>query len=439
MPAADPRRDPPSTRSGEPHSPAAAGAAAVAGAGGRPSFAEIARQWGRIGCVGFGGPPAHLALLRKLCVERHAWLTDEQFGRGMAATNLLPGPASTQLAIYCAWRLRGWKGAILGGLCFVLPGLVMILALSALFLSGSPPSWVRGAGMGAGAAVAAVAVRAGLDLGAPLYRRAALRRRPRALGPTLANALTGGVGAALAAPALLAVLLACGAIELGRQALAGGLAAVGLWGPGVWRGRPPGALAAAGRVLLPSPLLSAAADPGGAGALAWTALKVGGLAFGGGFVIVPLLQSDAVGTYHWMTHGQFLNAVALGQVTPGPVLHTIAAVGYSAGGLAGGLFAAAVAFTPSFAFVLLGAGSFERLLANARVRAFLAGAVPASIGAIFGAAVPLAAALGESWQYVVLAAAALALFVLRLGVVATLILAGGAGVAAALLGAPLPS
>jgi chromate transporter len=227
-------------------------------------------------------------------------------------------------------------------------------------------------------------------------------------------------------------------IELGRQALNGGLAVVSLWGLGAWW-RPRGALAAAGRVLLPSPLLSAGADPGGAGALAWTALKVGGLAFGGGFVIVPLLQSDAVGTYHWMTHGQFLNAVALGQVTPGPVIHTIAAVGYSAGGLPGGLLAAAVAFAPSFVFVLLGAGSFERLLANARVRAFLAGAVPASIGAIFGAAVPLAAALGESWQYVLLAAAALALFVLRLGVVATLILACGAGVAAALLGAPLSS
>jgi len=89
------------------------------------------RQWGWIGCVGFGGAPAHIALLRELCVERRAWLTDEQFERAMAATNLLPGPASTQLAIYCAWRLRGAKGGILGGLCFALPGLVVILALSA--------------------------------------------------------------------------------------------------------------------------------------------------------------------------------------------------------------------------------------------------------------------------------------------------------------------
>src|SRR5262245_12744377 len=114
MPAADPRRDPPFTRSGKPHSQPTARQASFAGAGGGPSYTELARQWGRIGCVGFGGPPAHLALLRELCVERRGWLTDEQFARGLAATNLLPGPASTQLAIYCAWRLRGWKGAMLG-------------------------------------------------------------------------------------------------------------------------------------------------------------------------------------------------------------------------------------------------------------------------------------------------------------------------------------
>ncbi len=170
-----------------------------------------------------------------------------------------------------------------------------------------------------------------------------------------------------------------------------------------------------------SPLFAAAADPGGAGALVWTALKVGALAFGGGFVIVPLMQSDAVSTYHWMSHGQFLNAVALGQVTPGPVTQTVAAVGYSAGGLPGGLLAALVAFAPSFSFILLGAARFERLLVNERVLAFLAGAAPAAAGAIIGAAIPLTAALSESWQYAVLAAAALALLVLRRGIVPTLL------------------
>ena len=119
-------------------------------------------------------------------------------------------------------------------------------------------------------------------------------------------------------------------------------------------------------------------------------------------------------------------------------MQTVAVVGYAAGGLPGALLAAAVAFAPSFSFILLGAARFERLLVNARVRAFLAGAAPSTAGAIVGAAVPLTAALAESWQYAVLAAAALALLALRRGVVGTLLLAACAGVAAALLGAPTP-
>ena len=375
-----------------------------------PALAEIARQWGRIGCVGFGGPPVHVSLLRELCVRERNWLTEEQFERALAATNLLPGPASTQLAIYCAWRLRGGPGAIIGGLGFILPGLAMILALSVLFLGGSPPVWVRGAGMGAGAAVAPIAVSVGLGVALPIWRRAAPSRRPR----VLSYALAGAAGVAFAGPWLVLVLLACGAAELLRERVAGTPLASQL-----------------------TPLLGVLADPGGTGALVWTAFKVGALAFGGGFVIVPLMQSDAVGTYHWMTEGQFLNAVALGQITPGPVTQTVAAVGYAAGGLPSALLAALVAFLPSFSFILLGARRFERLIANERVRAFLAGAAPAAAGAIIGSAVPLAGALSETWEYLVLAAAALVLL-LRRSVVLTLLGAGVAGSLAALAGAPLP-
>ena len=146
-------------------------------------------------------------------------------------------------------------------------------------------------------------------------------------------------------------------------------------------------------------LLPASVAAGGIGALAWTAFKVGALSFGGGFVIIPLMQGDAVHTYHWMTNTQFLNAVALGQVTPGPVVATVAAVGYAAHGLAGGLLAALVAFSPSFSFILLGGGRFEQLRDNERARAFLDGAGPAAIGAILGAAITLATALTQSWQF----------------------------------------
>jgi chromate transporter len=373
-----------------------------------PSLGTIVRDWGRIGCIGFGGPPAHISLFRQLCVERRQWLDEQQFERAIAATNVLPGPGSTQLAIYCAWRLRGTRGAIVGGLSFILPGLVAILALSVLFLAGSPPRWLRGAGMGAGSAVAAVAVGAGLRVALPIWQRATEQRRPR----VTAYAIAGGLAAAIAGPWLVLVLLGCGAAELGWRTLARTVASIQAW-----------------------PLLALAADPGGTGALVWTAFKVGALAFGGGFVIIPLMQSDAVNTYHWMTHAQFLSAVALGQVTPGPVTQTVAAVGYSAAGLPGGLLAALVAFAPSFSFVLFGAARFERLLANVRVNAFLDGAAPAAAGAIIGSAVPLAAALGEPWQYALLALSAVALLVFRRGVVLVLVAAGAIGVCAALLGA----
>lgn len=392
----------------------------------------IAREWGRIGTIGFGGPPVHIALLRQLCVEREHWLGDDQFERALAAVNILPGPASTQLAIYCAWRLRGTPGALLAGVCFIAPGLALIILLSVLFLSSSPPPAVRGAGAGAGAAVAAVAVRAGLEVGRPIWTRAADVARRR----VLLYALAGALGAALAGAWLVLVLLACGAAELARSTLADARAQARAIAPlpalSMLAGRltpRPGALGA---------LLASAAEPAGVGALAWTALKVGALAFGGGFVIVPLMQADAVNTYHWMTHSQFLGAVALGQITPGPLVQTVAAVGYSADGIPGALLAALVAFAPSFSFILLGAARFERLLTDERALSFLAGAAPATAGAILGSSIPLAAALSETWQYAVLALAALALLVLRRGIVSTLLLGAAAGLLVALLGGPLP-
>src|SRR6266566_3551898 len=138
----------------------------------RPGLLTIAREWGRIGCIGFGGPPAHIALLRKLCVQDRGWLAGSEFEDGVSVCNLLPGPASTQLAIYCAWRLRGTAGALVAGFCFIFPGLVVILALAALFLAEQPPGWVSGAALGADAAVPAVALAAAITLIPASWQRA---------------------------------------------------------------------------------------------------------------------------------------------------------------------------------------------------------------------------------------------------------------------------
>lgn len=186
----------------------------------RVPLRTVLREWGRIGSVGFGGPPAHVALLRELVVVRRRWLGAREFEDAFAACNLLPGPASTQLAIYCAHRVAGARGALAGGLAFILPGLVAVLAIAAVALADEPPEWVRGVGAGAAAAVVAVIVQAGIALG-----RASLEGRrpdpgasPDAGGSSLLRAvaymLAGALAAILAGVAVVAVLLAAGLAEL---------------------------------------------------------------------------------------------------------------------------------------------------------------------------------------------------------------------------------
>jgi chromate transporter len=388
---------------------------------GRPSavppvpLATVLREWGRIGCIGFGGPPAHIRLLRQLCVERRGWLDAREFEDAIAVCNLMPGPASTQLAIFCAWRLRGRVGALIGGAAFIIPGLIVILALSVLFVGGTPPLWVLGAGAGAGAAVPAVAVQAGWSLLVPSRRnRTSAIRWPAYLAVGLAAAATVGAW-------LVLVLLGCGVIELLARS-----------GPHLYgrsardaNGEDEGARL---HGFLAAPAFVLAVGGGVLASVAWVAFKVGALSFGGGFVIIPLMQADAVSRYHWMTGAQFLSAVALGQVTPGPVVQTVAVVGYAAAGLAGGLLASAVAFGPSFLIVLLGGPRFQRIRSDQRARAFLDGAGPAAIGAILGSAVVLTRELTHPWQYAVLAGALVSLLPLRRGVVLTLLSAAAIGV-----------
>ena len=258
-------------------------------------------------------------------------------------------------------------------------------------------------------------MQAGWSLLVPSWRK-------RASAVRWLGYLAAGLAAAATIGAwLVLVLLGCGAVELlarhgprpGRSAAAEG----GETRPHGFLGAPALVLAAGGGVLA---------------SVAWVAFKVGGLSFGGGFVIIPLMQADAVGRYHWMTGAQFLNAVALGQVTPGPVVQTVAAVGYAAAGLAGGLLASAVAFTPSFVLVLAGGPRFAQIRGNERARAFLDGAGPAAIGAILGSAVTLTRELTHPWQFAVLAGALALLLPLRRGVVLALLSAGAVGVTIAL-------
>lgn len=375
----------------------------------RVPLGVIAREWLRLGVTGFGGPPAHIALLRKLCVEKNSWIEPSEFEDSIATTNLLPGPASTQLAIFCAWKLRGARGALIGGVCFIAPGLLLIIALAAVFLTKHPTDWILGAAGGAGAGVAVVALNAAFQLLPGSWQRFTTSQRPR----WFFYATLGGLCSIFFPAFVVLALLACGLTEvlirssdhrlgfMGPMALGHGAALTGL------------------------------------GALSFVALKVGALSYGGGFVIIPLMQHDVVTTYHWMSSAQFLNAVALGQITPGPVVQTVAVVGYSVRGITGALIAAFVAFAPSFIFVLVGAPRFERIRKNKNVTSFFAGAGTAVLGAIAGAAVPLTRALHHSWQMPLLALMFAWMFLLRKGVVSGLLLCGSIGIALSFFGVGL--
>ena len=362
------------------------------------SLRDVAVNWLRIGITGFGGPPTHIRLLRELCVTQKNWIDAEHFEDAVATYNLLPGPASTQLAIYSAWKVRGPLGGLIGGVLFIVPGLILILVLAALFISRNTPKILIAVGEGAGATVAAIAIQAAAGLLPSSWNRRSSRSR------WLLYVTSGVVAAVLFGPYLVLILLACGFLELG------------------WRKRP--TLDRHRSLLLFVPGIPILAKSTLLTSLIWTALKIGALSYGGGFVIIPLMRGDAVSNYHWMTSQMFLSAVALGQITPGPVVQTVAVVGYSAAGIVGGVLAAMVAFAPSFVFVLVGARYFKRIRSNTSVRYFLDGAGPAAIGAIMGAALPLALSLNHLWQWALLISAAIALLRFKMGVVPVILSAG---------------
>ncbi|MBJ7472537.1 MAG: chromate efflux transporter, partial [Solirubrobacteraceae bacterium] len=377
-----------------------------------PPLRVIAREWTRIGVLGFGGPPVHIVMLRDLVVRRERWIDATRFEDAVAATGLIPGPASTQLAIFCAGALGGWRGALLGAAGFILPGLVAAVALASVLLVAGAPLWLLALGAGAGAAVPAVAIFAGVQLLPDSLKRAGAGAGRVRWGLWVA---AGAGGAAVAGPWVVLVLLGCGGVELAWWA---------------WRKRAAPANVGRDRLSSVAPgaawlVLGATGLLGGStlAAVAWTAFKVGALSYGGGFVIIPMMQADAVDVYGWLTQAQFLTAVAIGQITPGPVTNTVAAVGWAAAGAPGALIAGLFAFGPSVIGIIVAGRHFELIRRSAGAQAFLKGSGPAAVGAILGSAIPLAMGLSELWQWGLLALALPALLSRRVPLLAVLLAA----------------
>ena len=383
-----------------------------------PGLAELARVFLRLSVTAFGGPVAHIALAEEELVRRRGWLTREHYLDLIAAANLIPGPNSTEVMIHVGYSVRGARGALVSGACFIGPAFLLTLALSALYVrSGALPE------------VAAVfrgiqPVMVGVIAGAG-WRLLHSALQGRALW-----ALSSACAAALAITELPQVVV---------MALAGLLHVLWQW-RGKWRLPGAGAIGAllSGLPAQADGLTLAAAAPG-ATELFLYFLRIGAILFGSGYLLVAYIQQDLVSSYGWLGGQQLLDAIAIGQTTPGPVLTTATAIGAMVAGLPGALTATLGIFLPSFVFVLLSAPHIPRLRQSRAVRDFLGGVHAAVVAAILVTLLSLARGAlsdggGGLWlPGAALCGAALA-GLLRWRVNATWLIAGG-GLAGLALGA----
>ncbi|MGH2573619.1 MAG: chromate efflux transporter [Actinomycetota bacterium] len=318
----------------------------------RGGVSEIGRYFLKLGVVGFGGPNAHIAAMHDDLVRRRGWVEERYFLDVVGVTNLIPGPNSSEVAIHLGYLRAGLLGGLTAGLSFMFPALLMMLALSWAYFS-----------------LGDFAVRQELLAGIQPVALAVVlatlwRLRSGVIGgwrkPILALA---GVGLTLVFPrALPLIVIGAGLVSLAASRADGTLRSV-LW--------------------LPVGLLAGSAVPGGGLlAVAWVFLRTGLLLFGGGLVLVALLGPEVVAR-GWLTEQQFLDGIALGQATPGPITLTSVFVGYAVHGTVGALVATGAIYLPSFVAVLVGTGPFmRRFRENPSVAAFVEGITAASLGAV---------------------------------------------------------
>jgi len=327
---------------------------------------EVARLFLKLGVIGFGGPAAHIAMMEDEVVRRRRWLSREHFLDLLGATNLIPGPNSTEMAIHIGFVRAGWRGLVAGGLCFILPATLIVLALGALYARyGSLPeaTWLL---YGVKPVIIAVVIQALFSLA----RKALRTPLTAATAAAVAAFAAWGVNevALLFAAALLVPLTRClsrvdsKARRMGPLALASTLWAAAA-APGV----------AAGAVL------HGAASTVSLTKLTLIFLKVGSILFGSGYVLLAFLRPELVERTAWLTDRELLDAIAVGQITPGPVLTTATFIGYLLAGVPGAVLATFGIFLPSFVLVALSNPLVPRLRRSPWAGAFLDGANAASV------------------------------------------------------------
>jgi chromate transporter len=316
----------------------------------------------RLGTFGFGGPIALVGYMQRDLVEQRGWVTKSEYGEGLALAQLAPGPLAAQLAIYLGWLRAGTLGATLVAFAFVIPSFFMVLALSAAYLRFGGLTWMQGAFYGIGAAVIAI------------IGRSAWKLVRTTVGKNRLLAVIVGVSAFITAwteSELVWVFVLCGVASLLVSA-------------------PPRFLGRAANALVPWPWLVSGLHGPAVDGMLWKIFlyfaEAGAFVFGSGLAIVPFLHGGVVNDFHWLTERQFVDAVAVAMITPGPVVITVAFIGYLAAGPLGASLAALGVFLPCYLFVVIPATYFRRSVSNPSVRAFVDGVTAAATGAIAGAA-----------------------------------------------------
>ncbi|HHP7243727.1 MAG TPA: chromate efflux transporter [Elainellaceae cyanobacterium] len=359
---------------------------------------ELAQVFLKLGIIGFGGPQAHIAMENDEAVVRRQWMTQDEFTDGLAVCEMLPGPASTQMGIYIGYVRAGQLGALVAGLSFIAPAFLIVVALSWAYFRYQGLPQVEALFFGVSPVVVAIVLGFCWKLG-----KKAIQQWHHALIAIAVFVLT------LISP--ISVLL---------QFIVAGLIGLWLYGPrGPYALTPPSNRANGWLLpilpslsIIPTVLGTATTDVLSLSSFwGWERIqdyvvplttffiKVGAFIFGGGLVIIPLLEFEVVDTLNWLTRSEFINGVAIGQLSPGPVVLTSAFIGYKVAGCLGALVSAIAIFLPSFAFIMLASPLLLKLRQNPWIKGFLRGVMPGVLGAIAAALIPIAqsAFLQETW------------------------------------------
>lgn len=361
---------------------------------------QVARYFLKLGLTAFGGPAAHIAMMRQEVVEKRGWLTEQEFLDLLGMANMLPGPTSTEMAIFIGFKRAGWTGLVLAGVCFILPAMLIVLALAWAYVRYGTTAQATWLFYGIKPVVIAIVAQALWGLGSKAVK-----------GVSTAIVGLGALGLYLAGVNVVAILVVGG---LG-VALAGNYRRLK-------PARAPAAILPLSSILA---VTAGAVAPFSLLILFLTFLKIGAILYGSGYVLLAFLRTDFVTSLGWLTDRQLVDAIAIGQMTPGPVFTTATFIGYVLGGLPGAVLATLGIFLPSFVFVGIGGLVVSRVRNSSWFGAALDGVNVASLGLMAGVTAQLAQ---TSLIDPLTAAVALAswLLLIRLHTNTTWLIAGGA-------------